>query len=137
MQTHTPLTAVGVSAPIVIAHTQGSTLTELLAQELATAGFRLAIGAEPDIVSEQDVDVVITPRQQTDAGALIDDVRRHCPRTRIVSIVTVGEVIVVHAFASAPPVSQRDRLRDLAASIRRAIRSALDRTGAYRDILSA
>ena len=115
---------IATSFPTLILHTQGSELSDVLAHELAAAGFRLAIASDAGIVCDQGFEVVIARRDRLDTSGIIDEVRRYFPGTRIVSIVTVGEVTVVHAFASVPPAAERDRLRGLAVSVRKAVRNA-------------
>ena len=112
------------SLPTVICHSLGSGLTALLAHELAIDGFRLAIGPHTKTAWELGVDVILLERDPVDPQDLIDDVRRCCPGARMISVVTIGGVTIVHAFAGVPRASDLERLRILAAAVRRAARSA-------------
>src|SRR5688572_27068580 len=108
------------SLPTVICHTEGRRLTGFLAHELATDGFRLATASDIGAAAENAVDVVLLERGHVDTQSVIDDVRRYFPAVRVVSIVTIGLVTIVHAFLSVPRATERECLRVLAASVRRA-----------------
>jgi hypothetical protein len=106
--------------PAVILHTQGCRLTGFLAHELAASRFQLAIPCDPDAVAPHDFDVMIVERDHIDPRGVIDDVRSYFPEARIISIVTIGAVMIVQAFATVPRAADLERLRVLAAGVRRA-----------------
>ena len=124
------------SLPTVICHTEGRRLTGLLAHELATEGFDLATASDVGTTGEHAVDVLLLERDHVDAQSVIDEVRRYFPAARVISIVTIGVVTIVHAFVSVPRATDLERLRVLAASVRRATRRAAmaaDATGCRHD----
>lgn len=110
--------------PAVILHAQGRRLTAALAEALTADKFALAIGSDVSAVAMESFDVIVAERDHVDAQDIIDDLRRCFPATRMVSIVTIGAVTIVQAFAIIPRAPDVERLRTLAASIRRAIASA-------------
>jgi hypothetical protein len=120
----TRLIELTASCPTVICHWSGAGLTGCLAQELAAAGFRPALASDAVAGGDLGFDVSVLERDQLDTQRLIDDVRRSFPTARMVSIVTIGAVTIVHAFVDVPRTSDLERLRALAAAVRRAARLA-------------
>jgi hypothetical protein len=112
------------SLPTVICHNLGSRLTGFLAHELATERFHIAIASDASAAADRSLDAVLLERDHFDPQGVIDDVRRYVPAAHIISIVTVGVVTIVHAFVSVPRAVDLERLRVLAAAVRRAARSA-------------
>jgi hypothetical protein len=116
--------------PAVILHAQGRRLTARLAQELAAQGFAVASAFDVGSVAAEGLDVILAERDDIDPQGLSDDLRRYYPATRMVSIVTIGAVMIVQAFAGVPGATDLQRLRSLAAGIRGATGNAGTATAA-------
>jgi len=107
--------------PALVLHTQGSGLTAVLAREIVSIGLRYSIAADATCVDARAaVDVIVLERDSIDAQAVIDDTRRRFPSTHIVSMVRVNDVVILHAFARLPRSVDLERLRTIAAAVRRA-----------------
>jgi hypothetical protein len=123
--------------PTVIVHTEGETFAAPLAEELGADGFRLAAGPDPRTIDLDAFDVIVAEQREIDARSAIDEVRTWAPEVRLVSVVKLDAVLVVQAFVRIPGADDLERLRVVAAAVRRATARARPVDRGVRDILSA
>jgi hypothetical protein len=126
------------SLPTVVCHGLGARLTALLAHELTVDDFRVAVAVDATAARRLNLDVVLLERDPLVPQDLINDARRCCPGARLISVFTVAAVTIVHTFVDVPRALDVERLRVLAAAVRRATRSAAaDTTCCRRDDTSS